>query len=692
MSYNKQMLSSPIKKSLLIGLFFFCIYSLSAAATPTGIADADELTLTSYFLSVPHPPGFPLFTLLGFLGIHTIGLFTNPAHAANLISAIYQATAVSLFFFLSLQLIKLFSQKKHTLLPLIATMLFGFSYLIWNYATIYEITSFTALLAMATLVSAISWYQAKKPQQKYLFFATWIVAGILLAHYHLAILYFPAFLWLVFAAKKFDPKSFSLGLLTLATTAVLFSSILFLLNTNTPFSWDFSKTGSGWWNHLMRRDYEGLDLETNTLYQSAFAVPNLFDEISFQSILDYLSTVINHFTLPVGITMILGSIYLWQKNRIFFWFNLLLFLFSGPLLAAYMKTASYSFQINRLLGIAERQYILGEFAAALFILPGLLFIKQIFAQKTALVPLTLTILTVYQLYSNSSIIFSPQTRSFNYDFQKQKLLQADADALIICSTDIDCYTLWYLSRVEQVRPDIVVLSHVPTYSTHYLTSQFKTYPFSQNDNPEYLKLLIAHNYPNRPIYFSSGIGFYDEYLGLENGPFFLLPTNNMFRLTTQYPETLSFNAAPNVPSPIDPRARYPRGIIEAIANNAAYAGYLSLKYGQPDIGSQYLQASIQLDPASLQTQELINFQQAIAESVFISDPQFTPQKLITLGLQAETAAKWDEASQYFRYAYLLGGNNPKIINAALDFYNRTNDIDTVNALNELLVYNNQMPE
>lgn len=673
---------SPAKTAIGIGLIFICLYSISATPTPTGIADADELVQTSYFLSVAHPPGFPLFTLLGHIGISILGFLVNPAYAGNLLSGFYTSISMVFFYLTGKKLYK--SQTK----ALAATTLFGLSYFIWIYATVYEITSFTLLLATVTLHFGLDWYQSSSSKS---YLLTWIFAGLLLSHFHPAILYFPALLWLIIAQKKVSLKSFSIGFFSLILTTVIASLSLLLLNPNAPISWDLSSGIQGWWHHFTRQDYIGIDEESGILYQTTFAVPQLLNLTAFQSYVLYFNMLLNHFNLIAILIIIPGIYYLWKKDRVLFWFCTLLFLISGPLFAAYMQISSYTFQANLLTGIAERHLILGDLALAMFILPGILQIQRLVKSKQIFTVLLLTA-TGLQFWSNKDILFKPESRSFNYSLQKQKVLDVPPNSLIICSTDVDCYTLWYITRVEQIRPDVIVLSHVPVYSSHYLKSNPDIYPFDQTANPGYLSLLIAHNFHQRPIYLTSGINFYDIYLGLENGPFFLLPENNMFKLTNQYPKNVNYQPPPIVPAKIDHRNLYSRGIIEVIANNQAYAGYLSLKYGQTDIANQFLSSASALDSTSSQIQELIHNQKIIIPSISVSDPNLSPQKLIIQAQEADKLQQPNEANTYFRLAFLSGGNNPDIISAALNYYQRTNQLSMIEDLNQLLRYNNQAPE
>lgn len=690
---------SPPKQAVIIGSLFFLLYGVSTTSTPTGIADADELTLTSFFLSVPHPPGFPLFTLIGHIGIKTFSAFTNPAHAANITSALFMSIAIAFLLLTNYRLIFFLRRQHHIEHPSIlawgSTILMGCSYFIWHYATIFEITSFTALLASIALYSALSWYIAPKPQPLF-FYLTWIATGLLLAHFHLALVYLPAFLVLLITKKQASFKTCLIGCLSLMAAIIATSLLLLILNQQTAFSWNFPPTLTGVWRHVTRQDYVGIDVESNITYKSAFSLPNIFNASAFHSVMIFFSLLIAHFNPIVFIIAILGASFLFRYYRSLFWFFLLLFSFSGPFLAAYMHIADYTFETNLLTGIAVRQFILAEIALSLFLIPGITLMKHVVLNTQHLVAPGIMLLCIYQIVHNSTILLNHQDREVNYTYLKHNLQAAAPNALIICSTDIDCYGLWYQSLIEGIRPDITVLAHIPIYRQQFLSSNYTIYPFSLHQNPHYLQFLIANNVSTRPIYLTSGIGFYDKYLGMEDGPLFLLPQHNMFLLSPNYPDNPEYQPLPtyvaSIAATLDQRNLYARGIIEAIANNQAYAGYLMLKYRQNNIAGQYLHTAQSLDPSNPQTRELINNQDAIIQVVAIDNPHMNDDTLIKQAKEASANQQLDHADQAYRYAILIGGRNSQTINAAIDFYTQRGDLNTVTYLRELLLYNNSVPE
>ena len=83
---------------ILIGLSFFIpliLYILTMAPT-TSFWDCGEFIATSYILGVPHPPGAPLYLLLGNI-LSSIPIFSDIGARVNLISPITSALSVCFY-------------------------------------------------------------------------------------------------------------------------------------------------------------------------------------------------------------------------------------------------------------------------------------------------------------------------------------------------------------------------------------------------------------------------------------------------------------------------------------------------------------------------------------------------------------------------------------------------------------------
>ena len=121
-------------------LVAFLIYALTVEpSVPTG--DSGELISAAYVFGVAHPPGYPLYMLLGYLVSHLPG--GSPALWMNLFSAFLDALAVGVVFLTIHRLVSLRAggvSRRWT--PFVAAtvgaLLLAFSSLFWAYSVVAE--------------------------------------------------------------------------------------------------------------------------------------------------------------------------------------------------------------------------------------------------------------------------------------------------------------------------------------------------------------------------------------------------------------------------------------------------------------------------------------------------------------------------------------------------------------------------
>ena len=66
-----------------VALAMFALYAATAPRT-VGLEDDSLFVLSSYFLGVEHPPGYPIFTLIGHLFTHLpVGSIAYRVHLAS---------------------------------------------------------------------------------------------------------------------------------------------------------------------------------------------------------------------------------------------------------------------------------------------------------------------------------------------------------------------------------------------------------------------------------------------------------------------------------------------------------------------------------------------------------------------------------------------------------------------------------
>ncbi|MGB0723494.1 MAG: protein O-mannosyl-transferase family [Gammaproteobacteria bacterium] len=137
--------------ALAVFLAVFALYLLTLPRTVV-LEDDGLFILASYFAGVAHPPGYPLFTLLGHLATQLpVGSIAFRVHA---LSALFGALAC-LFVWLSVHRI-----TRRALAATVAALALGVSPAFWSQAQVAEVYTFNALffaLLFWCLVGALEW-------------------------------------------------------------------------------------------------------------------------------------------------------------------------------------------------------------------------------------------------------------------------------------------------------------------------------------------------------------------------------------------------------------------------------------------------------------------------------------------------------------------------------------------------------
>ncbi len=82
----------------------FLVYLRTMAAT-TSFWDCGEFITASYVLGIPHPPGYPIFAVIGRTAIMLLPMFQEVAFRVNMLSPLFSALTVSLVYLLTAKII-----------------------------------------------------------------------------------------------------------------------------------------------------------------------------------------------------------------------------------------------------------------------------------------------------------------------------------------------------------------------------------------------------------------------------------------------------------------------------------------------------------------------------------------------------------------------------------------------------------
>jgi hypothetical protein len=228
-------------------------YAYTAAPGIT-LEDSGDFIMGVLTLGIVHPPGYPLYTVLGHL--FSLLPFGDPAYKVNLFSALWGSLCLGVLF-LILRIISI--ERLHAVF---ATLFLGFTTLYWSKTAIAEVYSFTGFLIACISFWILTYNRDKKKSQFYLIFLT---TGLALSnHYPLVILTGVGLLFLL-DRRDLKVSDFAKGLLflCLGLTPYLY---LFIQATNPDVQYNFGKLTdlSMVFDHVSRKYY--LDQAGGTIW------------------------------------------------------------------------------------------------------------------------------------------------------------------------------------------------------------------------------------------------------------------------------------------------------------------------------------------------------------------------------------------------------------------------------------------
>ncbi len=179
-----------------------------------GMGDSPQHVLSALLWAVPHPPGYPLQTALGWLWSRLP--WAVPAAAVNGLSGLFAAGAAAVLF------TWLRRAGARWEAALIGAALMALSPLFWYYSLVAEVRSLNNFLALTAALFAWNWAKAGRPRSLLLFAAAF---GLGLSHHPTFIFLVPAFaVWL--SARRPPPR---LALGAAATAAACLAAPYLLL-------------------------------------------------------------------------------------------------------------------------------------------------------------------------------------------------------------------------------------------------------------------------------------------------------------------------------------------------------------------------------------------------------------------------------------------------------------------------------
>ncbi|MDX1607692.1 MAG: DUF2723 domain-containing protein [Candidatus Spechtbacterales bacterium] len=567
---------SKLKKNiipLVLLAFVFGLYISTASPVATNYADSNELITASYTLGIPHPPGYPLYVLIGklfsFIPVGTI------AFRYAIMSSLFGALTVMLVY---TTLTKVLSRNYTDPLPklkntkyllyvvvpaLTGALSLAFSYLFWLYSIVPEVFALSNFFAALIIYLGISWHFSVKSsksevknklrnkfedligQKNYYPFLIGVASGLGFLAHQVVIFLAPALLYLIWITDKklFVPTKrwlkvfggIAVGLIPL----VYFPLVSYLSN---PII-DFGNVNSfqNFWDLLSRKLYATAEGKGNAYLPNALNLGGRLGDLP-----NYYSTLFDYLTWPVMFLGFLGLGYFaymlaagkLKNSKVFIGAS---YLGLGILFAMYTwldaeKRANAGYN---LLGVHERMYIIGTIAFALLVGIGSnIFLKGIKKSKILSVPIMAFLLLAVPMYS-LQINYAKADKSDFYlgeDYAHNLFVNIEDNAIFFVRGDMPTFAAYYWQLVRGQRTDVTLIPlSLPTWKQKDILEQ---HPELWDVDSQKLELvirdIISDNIDKRPIYFTGLPADEMALLGLAETPYVLSPRGPIQRVTKEF--------------------------------------------------------------------------------------------------------------------------------------------------------------
>ena len=447
-----------------IGLGCFIVYFISMPKTLSwglndyGI-DSPEFLTAAMLWSNPHPPGYPLYSLIlrGFIEIAPIG---DIAFRGNLLSVLFGSFTASLLYVLIMQSIKLCRdelsdswQEKST--ALFGVMVFVFCPLVWGTSVVTEVYSLNSFFCVVLLLFFINILKTKQlPSEGISDYARgfFLISGFAIAN-HLTVLA------IILPISGYILLLYRRNLLAFVFTVLLFiPGLLFYIYLPIRA---IDPHATNWGD---ARTLEGLFWMLRGGPYGAYLVPGTQDAISDRVIwgLNTLYAILN----PLALAFVASGFFIaWERSKALFFVALIsAFLFLSY--AIFYRTIDAevnilpSVLIFAIMSSFSMLYLITSLMPWKFIsglnprLRGLMGSRHI-------ISVTILALSCLVIFTPAIWQFSEISRANNNDplIRGRELLKSSSQGGIIFLTrEHDVFPTWYVNYVDFATPHAVPLA------------------------------------------------------------------------------------------------------------------------------------------------------------------------------------------------------------------------------------------
>ncbi len=501
---------------LLIGfLSFFLFVAFQARGIYGG--DSGDLVTAAFEMGVPHPPGYPLYTFLGWI-LSRLPLFT-PAWRVGLLSSIPHAIAVS-FLYLTVERL-----TKRRVAALFAGAVLASNYLFFLYSVTPEVFALFDLFIILLIYLLTAWKQTKRIT--YLAWASFVF-GLSLTHHHVILFFIPAIAYFLWSNKSYLRGVRPFTLLVYFLVGLLpYLYIPIAARGSAAVNWDRPVDLAGFIRLITRADY-------GTFVSGGFYGAHLIERAL--QVKGYLQLVLLDLSW-VGVTFVfIGGIFFWRTSRRILFFLFLALASFGP---GFFFYASFPIFNRFNWGTYERFLLPSYMIFSIFIGAGFheivrwantwfgrrLPVWKAIGQRGFVLILFLYPISILGMTAWRFVGLPGDHTADNLGIDM--LSPLPPASVVLVSRDTPLFTSEYARYALGVRPDIVLLHANKLQLTDYppvISHKFPDLTIPQNWGPEFPAEFIKAN-RDRPI-------FTNTLFPVEMG-WFWVPYGLLYRLTPE---------------------------------------------------------------------------------------------------------------------------------------------------------------
>ena len=466
------------------GVFLISLAVFVRTAAPTvSFWDSGEFVACAYSLGIPHPPGAPLYLLVGRL-FTLLPVGDDPAYPMNLISAITSALAVLFVYLITVRLILLCREGgegrtqcvSRAIGGGVAALMLAFSDTFWYNAVETEVYGFSTMLMTLSLWLGLKWMDRADDEDRHriLFFIAYLM-GLAGGVHLLCLLTVPTLLALIWIRKRRilrDPRLWAYATLLFVAGYSTYASLYIRSGLNPMIDENNPETWANFIKFLSREQYgaESMllgifnrkapfwDFQILTMYIKYFVAQFPVPGLRFVS--DAFRQATSHDVQLVRISVVpyllgcFGMWKQWRRDRGRFWAFAALFVLSGIGLSVYLNMEDPQPR--------ERDYVfVGSFGLfAVWMGIGASAVMRGAYRLRGRVPAVAAACLLLAMPGGlAASLYPTHDRAgnrFAYDYAANILKSCDPDAILFTNADNDSFPLWFQQEVMGLRKDVRV--------------------------------------------------------------------------------------------------------------------------------------------------------------------------------------------------------------------------------------------